>query len=91
MANQKFAIDGLDRRHFLKLAGYGTLGVLAGGNWPFIDLSAASQREAADRKSRFLPDLDLSLIARPNQVHIFPGDPTRVWQYQAIVSIGIQN
>ena len=88
MANQEFTTGGLGRRQFLKLAGYGTLGVMAGGTWPFIDLSAASQLEAADRKSKFLPDLDLSLIARPAQVPIFPGEPTQVWQYQAIVHKG---
>ena len=91
MANQEFTAGGLGRRQFLKLAGYGTLGVLAGGAWPFIDLSAASQLEAADRKSKFLPDLDLSLIARPAQVPIFPGEPTKVWQYQAIVHKGNQD
>ena len=91
MANQEFTTGGLGRRQFLKLAGYGTLGAMAGGTWPFIDLSAASQLEAADRKSQFLPDLDLSLIARPAQVPIFPGEPTQVWQYQAIVHKGSQD
>jgi len=88
MANKEFTTGGLGRRQFLKLAGNGAFGVFAGGTRPFVDFSAASQLAAADRKSRFLPDLDLSLIARPAQVSIFPGEPSQVWQYQAIVHKG---
>ena len=88
MAYHEFTGRSLGRRQFLKLAGYGTLGALAAGSRPFIDFSAASQLAAVDRKSKFLPDLDLSLIARPARVPILPGEPTQVWQYQAIVHKG---
>jgi FtsP/CotA-like multicopper oxidase with cupredoxin domain len=91
MANKEFTTGGLGRRQFLKLAGYGTFGVLAGGIWPFIDPTTASQLTTADQKPRSLPDLDLSLIARPARVPIFPGEPTQVWQYQAIVHRGSQD
>ena len=76
MANKEFTTGGLGRRQFLKLAGYGAFGFLAGGTWPFIDPTTASKLTAADRKTKSLPDLDLSLIARPAQVPIFPGEPT---------------
>ena len=91
MANTEFTTGGLGRRQFLKLAGYGAFGVLAGGTWPFINPTTASQLAAADRKPKSLPDLDLSLITRPSQVPIFPGEPTQVWQYQAIVHKGSQD
>jgi len=91
MANKEYTTGGLGRRQFIKLAGYGAFGVLAGGTWPSIDFTTASQLTAADRKPRSLPDLDLSLIARPAQVPIFPGEPTQVWQYQAIVHRGSQD
>ncbi len=88
MASQSFTAGGFGRRQFLKLAGYGTLGILAGELLPFFDLSTASQLGAADQAPEFLPDLDISLTARPAEVPIFPGEPTRVWQYQAIVHKG---
>jgi FtsP/CotA-like multicopper oxidase with cupredoxin domain len=88
LANEKNTNSGLGRRQFLKLAGYGTLGVLAGGSGPFIDFSAASQLGAAGQKPGFIPDLDISLIARPAEIPIFPGELTQVWQYQAIVHEG---
>jgi len=59
--------------------------------WPFFDLSAASQNEGATQDTEFLPDLDISLIARPTEIPIFPGDPTQVWQYHAIVHQGDKN
>jgi hypothetical protein len=79
VANKELMTGGLGRRQFLKLAGSGALGVLAGGSWPHNDPTTASQLTAADRKPRSLPDLDLSLIARPARVPILPGEPTRVW------------
>ena len=91
MADHELTTGGSGRRQFLKLAGYGTLGVLAGGTWPFIDLSAASQHAMADQNTASPPDLDLSLIARPAQVPIFPGEPTQVWRYQVIIHRGSQD
>ncbi|MCF8130222.1 MAG: hypothetical protein K9N10_17055 [Deltaproteobacteria bacterium] len=35
-----------------------------------------------------MPDLDISLTARPAQVSIIPGEPTQVWQYHAAVHTG---
>ena len=32
-----------DRRHFLKLAGYGTLGFMTGGFWPLLNQSALGE------------------------------------------------
>jgi FtsP/CotA-like multicopper oxidase with cupredoxin domain len=89
--NQTKSASTFNRRQVLKLAGYGTLGFMAGKFWPFFDLSMASQNGAQTQKTEFLPDLDISLIARPKEIAIFPGDPTQVWQYQAMVHTGNKN
>jgi FtsP/CotA-like multicopper oxidase with cupredoxin domain len=80
-----------NRRQFLKLAGFGTLGMLTGGAWPLLKDSLASQNQETNPGTEFNPDLDISLTARPGEATIFPGDPTRVWQYHAIVHEGDKN
>lgn len=79
----KIAI-GHSRRQFLKLTGYGTLGLMAGGLWPGIDHLAAGQTPDTE----FVPDLDISLSALPGESPVFPGNPTRVWRYHAEVHKG---
>jgi len=79
--------SGNSRRQFLKLAGYGTLGLITGGFGPQLKHSAAGQNP----ETGFTPDLDLSLTARPGEVGIFPGDSTRIWQYHARVLKGDKN
>ncbi len=79
--------DANNRRQFLKLAGYGTLGLITGGFGPLLKPLAAGQNP----ETGFTPDLDLFLTARPGEVAIFPGDPTRVWQYHARVLKGDKN
>lgn len=79
----KIAI-GHSRRQFLKLTGYGTLGLMAGGLWPGIDHLAAGKTPDTE----FVPDLDISLSALPGEVPVFPGNPTRVWRYHAEVHKG---
>lgn len=75
---------GKNRRQFLKLAGYGTLGLFAGELWPGLNRIAAAQSP----ETEFVPDLDISLSARPDEVAIFPGDPTGVWRFHAVVNKG---
>ena len=87
MKNQKTGLvmeDGNNRRRFLKLAGYGTLGLMAGGFWPLLKYSAAEQ----NRETEFIPDLDISLTAQLDKVAIFPGQPTWVWRYHAVMHKG---
>jgi FtsP/CotA-like multicopper oxidase with cupredoxin domain len=81
----------LDRRQILKLAGYGALGLIANPFLPFANISAASRDGASVPETAFQPDLDLSLIAQPDALEIFPGDPTRVWRYHAVVHAGDPN
>ncbi len=83
--NKGMVIDSRhSRRQFLKLAGYGTLGLMAGGLWTGFDGFAAGQNIEAG----FIPDIDISLSARPGEVAVLPGDPTRVWRYHATVHKG---
>jgi FtsP/CotA-like multicopper oxidase with cupredoxin domain len=76
-----------DRRQFLKLVGYGTLGMIAGGFDPLLNHAEARQKPT----SGFIPDLDISLVAQPGEVEIFPGQPTRIWRYRAFVHSGNAN
>ncbi len=52
---------GSNRREFLKQAGYGTLGLMAGGVLPFLTPSAAGQSQNIISGTGFVPDLDISL------------------------------
>jgi FtsP/CotA-like multicopper oxidase with cupredoxin domain len=81
----RFGRHRQDRRHFLKMAGYGALGLMTSGLRPFTEPLFAKAPEAG---SGFVPDLDLSLTARPGRVNIFPGAPTGVWRYEAQVHAG---
>ncbi len=77
--------DRNNRRQFLKLAGLGTLGLTSGGLWPLLNFTTASQNQETIPATEFIPDLDISLTARPGELSIFPGAPTRVWRYHALV------
>jgi FtsP/CotA-like multicopper oxidase with cupredoxin domain len=79
------------RRQFLKIAGYGALGLMTGGFWPLLDHSAAGQNPETIPETEFLPDLDISLMARSDEVAIFPGNPTHLWRYHALVHKGDKN
>jgi len=57
---------------------------MAGGLWPEFDGFAAGQTPDTE----FIPDLDITLSARPGEVPILPGDPTGVWRYHATVHKG---
>ena len=72
------------RRQFLKLAAYGTLGLMAGGFWRVEDGLAAG----LSSDTEFIPNLDISLSTRPGEVAVFPGTPTGVWRYHATVHKG---
>ncbi len=73
----------INRRQFLYLTGAGALNLLNVNGLPLPKSGIASSE-----KNDFLPDLELSLTARPSQVQIFPGQPTTVWQYKGQVIKG---
>lgn len=94
MKNQNTGLwieGGNSRRQFLKLAGYGTLGFITGGFWPRLTHSAERKNPGMIPETEFLPDLDISLVARPDEVAVLPGKPTQVWRYHAIVHKGDKN
>ena len=73
----------INRRQFLYLAGAGALNLLNLNGMPF-----AKNGMASAENSDFIPDLELSLTARPSEAKIFPGRPTTVWQYRGEVIKG---
>jgi FtsP/CotA-like multicopper oxidase with cupredoxin domain len=77
-----------DRRAFLKLAGFGAIGLLTAGLRPFTEPLFASPYPVAAQNTGFTPDLDLSLTARAGRTDILPGAPTGVWRYEAKVHSG---
>ena len=88
MDNRTVDLTGYDRRLFLKLAGYGTLGLIADGIWPRPSRSALGQRPEAVPGAEFSPDLDISLTSGPDEVAVFPGASTRVWRYHSFIHKG---
>jgi FtsP/CotA-like multicopper oxidase with cupredoxin domain len=81
----------INRRQLLKFAGYGVLGLLPSGIWTNLESFAAGQNQETISKSEFIPDLDISLTARPGEVSILPGRPTKTWQYHATLHKGAKN
>ncbi|MBI4749317.1 MAG: multicopper oxidase domain-containing protein [Acidobacteria bacterium] len=77
----------LNRRDFLQLA---TLGVTVLGTegFPFSSIKADSPATAFQTSSTFDPDVEIDLQATPADVSLFPGQPTRVWTYQAALLKG---
>ncbi len=88
MTHHRLDVNRLSRRQVLKMAVTGTLGIAAGQLWPAFDLSAASQNGAVSGSGEFSPDLDIHLAARPTEISLFAGAPTRTWQFQASVLKG---
>ena len=91
----KTGIESINgRRDFLKLAGYGALGLIAGGYLPMFSPSAyglTQQVSLNTTETVFKPDLDLTLVPQAEEVAILPGSPTRVWRYHATVNQGDSN
>jgi len=76
----------LNRRDFLRLVGWGTLGVAATGGVGSFLAGCSTETQTPDQlgtqtASRF-PDHDLNLIAEPSEVQILPGRPTSIWRYR---------
>ena len=82
---------GSSRRDFMRLAGYGALGAITSGMWPFINSPTSAKELNTGSETKSVPDLDISLSAQSDQVAIFPGSPTQVWRYRATVHKGDVN
>ena len=76
------------RRHFLKLAGYSALGLMTTRFGPLLNSLEARQNPKTIPETEFIPDLDISLIAQPDEVAVFPGKLTKIWRYHAITHKG---
>jgi len=63
------------RRNFLRSAGATAMA----GTLPFVPwLPIAAAAAATDK---FMPDVEIELAARPDEVQVLPGRPTGVWRY----------
>jgi FtsP/CotA-like multicopper oxidase with cupredoxin domain len=62
------------RRNFLKTAGATALA----GALPFAPWSSMA---AAATTDKFTADVDIELIAQPDELQLLPGQPTAVWRY----------
>jgi len=62
------------RRDFLRIAGAGAMA----GALPF---APGARIASAATSNRFVPDVELELVARPDEVRLLPGMPTAVWRY----------
>lgn len=78
----------INRRKFLQITGAGTLSLVSGGLGSLLTIPSASAE--GESGSKFNPDFDISLAARPTQIPIFPGSPTRAWSFRGQVLKGDQ-
>jgi FtsP/CotA-like multicopper oxidase with cupredoxin domain len=62
------------RRNFLGLAGAAAMA----GALPFAPWSRSAAAAATDK---FMPDVEIELVARPDELQLLPGRPTAVWRY----------
>jgi len=62
------------RRNFLRTAG----AAAAAGALPFAPWSRMA---AAATTGDFTPDVEIELVAQPDEVQVLPGRPTAVWRY----------
>jgi FtsP/CotA-like multicopper oxidase with cupredoxin domain len=62
------------RRNFLKAAG----ATAVAGVLPFAPWSSMA---AAATTDKFAPDVEIELVARPDELQLLPGRPTGVWRY----------
>ena len=76
----------INRRQFLQMAGTGAAGLISGGLGSLLDVQPA--RALSKPGSSFVPDIDISLKATPDEVSILPGDSTNVWRFQGQVLQG---
>jgi len=69
------------RRIFLGFAGATAMA----GALPFVPGARVSSAATTDK---FIPDVDIELVARPDEVQVLPGQPTAVWRYAGRVLRG---
>lgn len=62
------------RRNFLRIAGASAIA----GSLPFVP---GSRMAAAATTDTFAPDVEIELVAQPDEVQLLPGPPTAVWRY----------
>ena len=69
------------RRNFLRIAGATAIA----GTLPLAPWSSMAAGATSDT---FTPDVDIELVAQPDELPLLPGQPTAVWRYAARVLKG---
>jgi len=69
------------RRNFLRIAGATAMA----GTLPFVPGSRVSSAATTDK---FTPDVEIELVARPDELQVLPGRLTAVWRYVGRVLSG---
>ncbi len=80
-----------NRRQFIKTTGLGALGIVASTLGPFQNRLLAANTQDGNITIGFDPDLDIALTAIPEEIQIFPGHLTQVWQFKGKVLKGDSN
>ena len=91
MTSQHIDSKWFNRRQFLKMAGCGTLGLMAGGIMPVSARSASGSDTAGVSEVGFAPDLDITMRSQADTVTLLPGSATHIWRYRAEVNKGDRN
>ncbi len=80
----------MNRKEFIKYAG---IGAFALGIYPTLCCTGPRNRKelanpSLEASEDFDPDLEVELTARPDEIQIFPGEPTWVYTYRSEVTSG---
>ncbi len=70
------------RRNFLRTAGAAAVASA-------LPLAPWSNMAAAATPKGFTPDVEIELVAQPDELQLLPGRPTGVWRYAGRVLKGI--
>lgn len=77
----------INRRQFLQLTGFGTLGALAFPDWLF---TGANTRYGIHASPYFHPDVEIEVMAIVDGASNLPDGPPAIWQYQGKLLKGPQ-
>jgi blue copper oxidase len=81
----------LSRRDFLRLVGWGTLGVTASGGVGSFLAGCDTNNSAGQPSTQTIardPNLDIRITTEPGEIQILPGRTTNIWNYQGEVISG---
>jgi len=78
----------MDRRDLLRLLSLSTLAAATGCGGVSADPSPAAFSRQTTPPFGFVPDVEFTLTAAPDEVALLPGAPTRVWRFTGLLLKG---